>query len=388
MFHGSKKAVLVAAVALAMVAVRAQAGALETALEGTGPGNFLTQNNVNVGGWVEASTTWGLLDDPEGDVLAGRAFDFEHADPTLNQIGIYLDRQTDYAQAWDLGGRFEMIYGADARFTAANGSDLETGAFPENQFDITQLYAEVVIPVGTGLKTKIGKFNTALGYEYVNPTQNALYSHSFIFGLVPYTHTGVLASYNITETGNLSIGVARGWDQSLEDNNDAIEGLVFWTDKVGDQVTYALNLSVGPQTESNDHYRTAVDFWADYAMSEDLVLGVNADYVYDSAQGQDGDAAHTYGAALYAKYNPAGWRYVGLNARLEWFEDTSRISGFDSTLYEATLGATITPMAGHAVGQFWKIRPEVRYDYASNDIFNAGTEDSQLTAAIETLFSF
>ncbi len=379
--------VLAAAVALAANGF-AQAGALQDALNGS-VGKSANDYGITFGGWAEGSETWSLSDN-DTETLTGRAFDFEESDNTLNQIGFYIDKQTDYGKAWDIGGRFEILYGGDARFTSSNGADLQTGINPDEQFDITQLYAEVVAPIGTGLKIKLGKWNTPLGYEYVNPTLNSLYSHSYLFGLVPFSHTGIYASYNVTETGNLSIGISRGWDQALRDNNgDAFDVVFSWSNKVGDQITYALNGTVGPeQFDDSSHYRTALDFWADYAASDDLTIGVNADYIYDSGLGQDGDAAHTYGVAVYGKYNPKDWKYVGLNARLEWFSDTTRVGGFDSTLYEATLGATITPLADSEVGKNWKIRPEIRWDYAQDDIFNGGADDNQLTAAVETYFAF
>ncbi len=36
----------------------------------------------------------------------------------------------------------------------------------------------------------------------------------------------------------------------------------------------------------------------------------------------------------------------------------------------------------------WKIRPEVRYDYASKGIFDGGTQNWQCTGAIETYFTY
>lgn len=362
---------------------------LMSLLDKAGIGKTLDDHGITVGGWIEMSTTWSLLDDPAGDEIVGRAFDFEHADPTLNQIGFTIIRAVDPAKPWDIGFTFEHIFGADARFTASNGMDFQTGDYPENQFDITQLYAEVVVPAGAkNLTLKIGKWITPIGYEYVNPTLNPLYSHTYLFGIVPFSHTGVMATYPVTETGSFSLGIARGWEQSLEDNNGCAGEIVWsWANTPNDKISYAFNGSVGPQQDDDTaHYRTMLDFWMDYTCSDQLLLGLNLDYRYDSKNGQDGDASHVYGAAGYAKYTCN--KYATLVGRLEWFNDTSRLDGFDCNIFAATFGVNITPFPDDALGQFLKIRPEIRYDYATEDLFDGGTDQNLLTAAIEAVFTF
>lgn len=386
----SSKAILASAVALTL-----SAGAfaddvrpLTKALSNNDAGKFMTDNSLTVGGFIEASNTWSVMHKASGNFIPGRAFDFESDDLTLNQVGMWIDKSTDITKAWDIGGRIEGIFGADARFTASNGMDFDFGASsPNNQFDLFQAYVEVVVPMSDkAIKLKVGKFSTNLGYEYVNPTLNSLYSHSFLFGIVPYTHTGILGTYDFGNGNTLAVGVSRGWDQSLKDNNDMPDFLVFWTGKWDDKTTYAINLSTGPENSSNSNWRTAVDFWADYAMSDQLTIGVNGDFVYDSAAGQNGDASHVYGLAVYGKYKVND--YVGVNSRVEWFDDTDRTSGFDSVVYEATIGLTVTPMPDNEYGKWLKIRPEVRYDYSENDIFGNGDENDQLTVALEANYSF
>ena len=69
---------------------------------------------------------------------------------------------------------------------------------PENQFDVHQAYLDFALPVGSGLDIRVGKFVTLLGYELINPTQNALFSHSYLFGFaIPLTQTGVLGIVHV-----------------------------------------------------------------------------------------------------------------------------------------------------------------------------------------------
>lgn len=344
----------------------------------------LEKANINIYGLVAVSWTYGF-DDPAGDVLVGRSFDFEHNDPTFNQLYLVVERTTDAAKAWDMGGKMAWTYGGDARFMHSNGLfDEEDG---DEQIDLTELYGEVVVPVGNGLKVKLGKFITPLGYEYVNPSLNAFYSHSFLFGIMPYSHTGVMGNYAFNDQWSAGFGVSRGWDQSLEDNNDMPDfiGTLNWL-STDSKTAAAFNVTVGPEAEANDDWRYAFDFWASHKLGDQVTLGINADYIFEEDAGGDGDDASTYGIAGYAGYEFC--KEATGNVRLEWFSDNDRASGFDATMYEATVNVVITPFAKHDIGSNLKIRPEIRLDLADEDVFNGGDDDTQLSFGVDAYFTF
>ena len=52
---------------------------------------------------------------------------------------------------------------------------------PEYQFDITQAYIDVNVPMGNGLIIRTGKFVSLMGYETIDPRGNPFYSHSYLF---------------------------------------------------------------------------------------------------------------------------------------------------------------------------------------------------------------
>jgi hypothetical protein len=273
---------------------------LMRALNGTKPGRALADAAIEIGGLVEGSITYSDSSPPDG-IITGRLFDQEHEDPTLNQVLLFFERQTNASNPWDIGFRIELLYGADARFTASNGlfdhDDFDSG--PENQFDITQAYVEVVLPIGAGLKTKLGKFITPLGYETVNPAGNAFYSHSFLFNIVPYAHTGVLATYQVDEPLAVSVGFSRGWDQALEDNNDAIDAIVNIAWNADERTEASLSMTVGPeQADNNGRYRTALDLWVTHQASDQLTFAIDAGYVVDASAGQNGHASQVYGRRM------------------------------------------------------------------------------------------
>lgn len=374
---------------------------LMMALDGAGIGKSLQDANINIYGFVEGSYEYNF-NNPPGHLNTGRIFDYSSDKLLLNQADLTFERTVDYTKdKWDVGGRVEFIYGSDARFIHSSGldfygpSDASTGPQmdPENQFDLNQAYVDIAIPVGTGLRVRVGKFVTLLGYETINPTTNALYTHSYMFGYaIPFTQTGVLATYNLADSLTLNAGITRGWEQSLKDNNgDAMDFLGGLTWTANKKLTISLNNSTGPERAGNTNdYRTVWDLVAIYNATDAWSFGLNSDLGFEQggAQGGVAGAEHAWwaGVAGYAGYKVNN--YLTVNGRLEWFDDQDNARGLGTNVYEATLGLTVTPMPEDSLGQNLKIRPEIRYDYAQSPIFSGGTNNSQFTAALEAYFTY
>jgi hypothetical protein len=89
-------------------------------------------------------------------------------------------------------------------------------------FDAPQFYLDYTIPVGSGIKLKAGRFVTLAGYEVIKTYNNfnLNVTDSILFGYsIPFTHTGVMASYAFSDLVSLDMGVVNGWD-AVVDNND------------------------------------------------------------------------------------------------------------------------------------------------------------------------
>ena len=55
---------------------------------------------------------------------------------------------------------------------------------------------------------KVGQFGTIVGNEVYNYNENAFYTHSFGFAIEPTHHTGILASYTVSDDLQISVGLA------------------------------------------------------------------------------------------------------------------------------------------------------------------------------------
>ena len=360
---------------------------LMSLLDQAGVGQPLRDAGINLFGHVEASFTHNF-DNPAGDLNLGRVFDLKNDRPTINQIDFNVERLVDLSKhQWDVGGRLEFLYGGDARFIHSNGILGKEDFFhgPEYQPDLTQLYVDVGVPVGNGLRLRAGKF---LFFKQIDPNASVFYSHSFTFGAaLPFTLTGVTGYYPIDERWSVEGGISRGWGQSLRDNNGAIDALGRVRYRLGDATDLALAVIIGPELDhDNSHYRSALDFTVSHALTDRLTLLLDAVFGHQ-AQPDGITDANWYGLAGYAVYRIN--EYLSAAGRLEWYRDEEGFTtAVPQTLFEATIGLTITPFPNDPVGVNFKLRPELRADYSSKPFFDGLSRHDQWTAAIDAIFNF
>jgi hypothetical protein len=372
-------------------------------LEKLGVGKTLEDANINIYGYVEGAYTYSTSNPPDlpggpTNFLNGRAFDVQSGSPSFSQLDLTVERTVDTTKGkFDIGFRVEQIYGEDAAFIHSNGlttyspAKIGLARHPKVQYDLNQAYLDFAVPVGNGLDIRVGKWNTLLGYEVISPNGNALYSHSFLFTQLPFTHTGVLAMYNLTKEITVTGGFTRGWDQALKDVNGSLD-VIGQIKYAKDKLTLYLNGISGPEQPSGttSGWRTVLDFIGTYNYSDNLTLAANVDYGWEP-QIDAGGTGQWYGAAVYAGYKLSDM--FTINGRGEWFDDQDgsapgTFTGAPNTYYEATLGVAITPFPLNNIGKNFVIRPEVRYDYADHATWDLGTDRDRFTAAVDAYFQF
>lgn len=366
----------------------------------------LEDAGIQVYGHVEGSYTYNFDDPPSslsdyalpvGKFIdnPGRVFDVEHDKVLLNQLTLNFERVVDVTKGqWDVGGRVELMYGADARFIHSNGmfdnydndDTVRVTGGPQNHFDIPQAYVDVAVPVGNGLRVRAGKFTF---FKQHDPNASVFYSHSFTFGAaLPFTLTGAYATYVVDEQLAVDGGVSRGWDQSIEDNNDVIDVFGRVRYAVNDDLLITLAAIAGPEQEDDDsNWRVAADLTVTYQLGDQTTLLADIVYGYQADPNTGGSDAHWYGVSLYAIQELS--ESVSAAVRLEWYrDDGGYTTGLDQNLYEATVGLTIRPFPNDPYLQYLKIRPELRVDYSDEDYFDGFSRNVQYTAAVDAVFNF
>jgi len=401
---------------------------LMLALDKVGAAKPLDDLKLNIYGWVEAGYTYNHRHHADEPATLPGPFNHEVGNHfMLNQVGLRFERLVDSTK-FDVGGLVEIMYGTDAGFMHSsglgfNGNDPTDDGIPNDsipdkyrafyQFDISQAYVDINLPVGNGLKLRVGKFVTLLGNETCDPRGNLFYSHSWIFNALPFSATGILGTYNLNDQWSVTAGITRGWDMTLEDTNGAIDGLGSITFTPNKQWSAVLNWNVGPQNAGdNSHYRTVLDPIISWQATEQLKLTLEGLYIYDGGMNhEEASGTHAYGdiwgAALYASYTLND--YLTLNGRVEKYhsyadgvgalgDSSDNIPGFNDSnggvptvnIYAFTLGVTVTPMPKDSILKNLSVRPEIRYDVSEDRPFvqHGANFKDQLTFAADVIFKF
>jgi predicted porin len=272
--------------------------------------------------------------------------------------------------------------GETAKFIHAGGLGTQpTGTYanPES-FDITEAYISYTAPIGKGLRIDLGKMVTYFGAEVIEAVDNPNYSSSFLFNYaIPFTHTGVKASYVFNDNVNASFHVVNGWDNATDNNT----GKCFGTSiniSAGDPFSAYINYMQGPEGDNNNHdNRSLLDLVATIKPLKPLSIILN----YDNGKQDNAGAASAKwdGFAAIVKYDINDM--YSLSLRGESFDDkdgTRVVIGTPQKLTEVT----ITPEIRLANGLI--VRPEYRHDSSDKQSFDNGTKKTQDTIALGMMY--
>lgn len=349
---------------------------------------FMRRWGLEAGGWVSGGITYST-DNPDSRNNFPITFNDRVNEFQMNQFYLYLERAVNLeAESWDFGGRFDFMFGTDARFTQASGLDDQILSEDFSRFyDIAlpQAYVEIFAPFGNGIVAKLGHFYTIIGYEVVTATGNFFYSHAYTMQYAePFTHTGALFNYSLNENWSLSSGAVLGWDNFDQDlDNWNYLGSVSWVnDEASTSVAWSI-ITGGVDNSSSDN-RTMYSLVVTHNFTDELQYVFQHDFGYQENAASEGDNALWYGINQYLFYQYTDTLSLGL--RGEWFRDnngTRIIEDEPGSYFEITAGVNWSPKS-------WLIiRPEIRYDWADSNVgvYDDQTEDNQLSFAIDFILT-
>jgi hypothetical protein len=367
--------------------------------------DFLLNRGIETYGFIDVgigANAWGA--DWNGPIT----FNDRAWQGQMNQLYLINERILKEDQL-SLGGRVDLLYGTDYIYTTATGFD---GGWNDTNggnryygLAMPQLYGEV----GTqALNIKFGHFYTLIGYEVVPAIGNFFYTHAYTMQYgEPFTHTGVLATWNPNDQLSIIGGITNGWDNwdvglpTIQANpfpestsNASFLGAVTFSSSDGSQALTVANTSgnefattsfvtpaayVGNRTVTSIVYSNEFTDKLTYVYQSDFgyqaYAGGDSPFYYET-QGQQPGSAYWYGVNQYLFYNFTDYLIGGL--RLEWFRDNNgtrvqyglrdgspEATGFAGNFWAMTWGMN------YLVGNNLVIRPELRYDWFSQDVGNA-----------------
>ena len=336
----------------------------------------LEASGVSLGGYIDTAYSHlsgtGLFTSG----TANRVFDTEPSSFNLHQAAITVAKQPKEG----FGGLVNLTAGRDAKVIHAFDTNTES------QFDVTQAFAQYA----TGPLTVIaGKYVTLAGAEVIASPSDVNYSRSILFGYaIPFTHTGLRATYAVSDMLSLIGGVNNGWDDIKDTNKQkTLElGLTLAPTKslsfaVAD---YVGTEQVGGPTDTTQGQRNILDLVGTWTASDKLSVTLNYDYgSQDNAVGGTGKAKWT-GLAAYANYQFTDtWR---LSVRGEYFNDKN---GYRTGVVQKWKEGTIT--LAYLPTKSMEIRGELRGDKSDQSSFlksDGSASKTQSSYGVEAIYKF
>ncbi len=305
----------------------------------------------------------------------------------LQQQWLYAEKVADGSNGFGLGGRIDHVYGTDAPDTQAFGLTVPNW---DNRWDngsqygnaLPQLYGEVAVG---DLSVKLGKFWTIEGNEVVAATGNFFYSRQFTFyNSEPFTHTGVLTTYNLDDDTQLFNGYVMGWDSGFRDNGDAYTGGIKRV--INDNWTAVFTTVLGRFGEANAPI--PLERGEDYSititgkLTDRLTFITQSDYLF-TRNDTGAIARNAFGNINYLLYQVNDRIVFG--QRFEWFNFGG--SGFNNVINDDTYNYTLgINYKAHANLMF---RPECRWVWDPERFgFNEDNRSSQAALGGDMIFTF
>ena len=327
-------------------------------------------------------------------------------------------------EKFSFGFTVQGEYGVDAFYDVAYEEEADWGwnKDREEKVALQHYFVDMYFPILDGTVLRLGKWFTSWGYENGDAScpVNDFYTHPYTMELVVPHRFGAILTTKIPTSQkfgllSLELGAVQGWANSYHDDNDDLSYIVNLRWRSPDMRTW-LDIETifgNNQQEDDELDHTPLMVWS--ASDENLFgyqLNINLVHDFDkfrlvleaaymSQEGGD-DPGPAYGGPPFTSffmtddsewytlcgrliyhYNPD----VDMGLRLEYVSDK------DGTHFLFPEGDiySVTANVSWQVNKFVQIRPEIRYDWQSNedfDLFAGWTDDDQFLGSIDVLIKF
>ena len=326
-------------------------------------------------------------------ISSGYTYNFNRPDTMMNQFRVFdFDDNTFKIDVFELAFQKIVVKPTDVGFRVdmTAGSSIprvaRSAGFEVGDLDFHQVFLSYIAPLGKGVRLDFGKFITSAGYEVIEgyDAYNDNYSRSFLFGYaIPYTHTGLKASYGFNDNISAVLMIVNGWDNSTDNNSSkSVCGQVGVSPLTGMNI-YATYLYGPEKTNNNSDNRSLLDVVGSYTMNTTMTIGVNADFGDERHAAAGGGNAAWTGFAGYIRANLLS--KFAVSFRAEQLEDKDGVrTGVIQKLREVTVTPEYRP-AEHLV-----LRGDIRLDSSDRNVFQkgGGWTDSQPTVSLNFIYTY
>lgn len=367
-------------------------------------------SQTTLSGYVETSAIY--TTGPNG-TIPGRTFtgtSDKQDGFNLHAVKLVLEKPLDESE-WAAGYKADLVFGPDANYysTILNGQAPAAGGANADDFAVKQAYVSLRVPVGNGIDLKMGVWDTLIGYEVFESGNNPNFSRSYGYALEPTHHTGLQASYKISDVLSIAAGVANGWSGAVNDKNNLSADRVAFLGTLTITLPESTGMFAGTaiylgyvsgenanRVSAAPNGPTINSYYAGVTMPtglEGLSVGLAFDYKDSSSSVGSGMPSYAWASAGYISYQAT--EKLKLNGRVDY----TKASNGTYTGYGPAAGAdgeqlgSLTLTADYSLWANVITRLEARYDRAmgGDDIMPARTpngSDDAFTLAANVIYKF
>ncbi len=325
-----------------------------------------------IGGYVEAAYSYNL-NNPSNGITNYRGFDNRHNSFTLSNAVFDGQWEKDAVSGrvmLQIGHTPNTYYLAEPSSPGtggAGGVDASTWKF------IQQAYVAYKAPVGKGLTFQLGIFLSPIGIEGMAVKDDWTWSRSNPFFGLPFYHTGLRATQQLTDKLALTIAVYNGWN-SVVDNNPqkSVSAQFAYTEseKLLFSVLYLGGVERPAGALEGKPWRHLLDGWIQARLAAPLWIAVHADTGFEITR----FGTSSWGAgALYAQVRAASFLYLA--ARGDYFRERAAQSPAGAAAHLFWPGDWVASGTGTVdvrPRDNISIRAEYRHDQGAADMFFKG----------------
>jgi hypothetical protein len=288
---------------------------------------------TTLSGYVDTMTIWKF---GTGNAnMPGRVYDGPDVQDgfNLSVVSLTLDKPLDESQ-WAAGYHIQMLMGPGA---AKRGTGL-LASFSSTEFSFNEAYIAVRLPIGNGIDFHVGQLGTYNGYEAYDTYKDPNWSRSYGFYIESSAHTGVSASYKVSDAITLmaAVGNEAGFNNQV-DARQATESRKAYLTMITLTAPESMGFLKGATLSGGYTVGASAPAYGAWnqgniyvgASIPTPVTGLSVGAAYDYTHGSAGFAAsYANATALYVAYQPTEkWKF---NNRFDYATGSSGAFGYVS----------------------------------------------------------
>lgn len=331
---------------------------------------------LTLGGYAEGYYQWNFNRPPSG-ITNYRGFDNRHNAFTISNAVVDAQYEKSGVMAriaLQIGHTPNTYYlaeptsKADLSTSVIGTSDAATWRY------IQQALIGYKIPLGLGLLVQGGIFLSPIGPESMAVRDNWTYSRSNLFFNLPFYHTGVRLTQQLSEAWFATFGVVNGWNSVVDNNGE--KSLYFQLyynrpERLQASVVYFTGVERSPQDVTRA-WRHLFDAWITFYLGNRFAFSLHGDVGFER---QKTAAALWAGGATYVRLRILRWLQLAARGDVFWERKADLTIFYPGTMSWLASG-TATLEFNFVPGLL--LRLEYRHDHSDSDIFFAAPDSSEL----------